>query len=219
MAIKAIIFDIDGVLLDSLESNIKFFQALMQKAGYKKPPRKIVKENFHLTMREMIRELTGNAHEKEIMRIWKMGKSSRYREFADIPCGNIPEDSIKVVKHLGEHYKLGLVTGRIKIGVSEMFKLTKNEKHFSVVVSFEDYKKAKPDPEPLMMACKKLNARPEEAIYIGDAETDMRAAEAAGMHFILFSSKKMGGAKYMTNSFCKIPEIVSRIDRKIIEIS
>ena len=211
MAIKAIIFDMDGVLIDSLESNIMFFQKLMQKAGYKKPSRKILKENFHLTMKDMIRTLT-KASEDEVTRVWKIGKNSRYREFAKIPTGKIPDGSKNVIDMLSHKYRMGIVTGRIKIGVQEVFRLSRNRRLFSAIVSFEDYAKPKPDTEPLLVALKRLKVKPEEAVYIGDAETDMLAAKAAGMHFILYSKKRVKGADLCVRSFSQIPEAILKIE-------
>ena len=56
--IKAVIFDIDGVLLDSFEANLKFFQDLMIKFGYLPPTKEEVPPIFHLNMWDAIRSLT-----------------------------------------------------------------------------------------------------------------------------------------------------------------
>lgn len=77
---------------------------------------------------------------------------------------------------------------------------------FEVVVTREDTKKHKPNPEPLLLACKKLEIEPEEAIYVGDTIIDYQAAKNAGMNFIGFISgsaskedfKKLN-ARYVTS--------------------
>ncbi len=50
-----------------------------------------------------------------------------------------------------------------------------------LVVTLEDTALHKPSPEPLLLALDRLGARPEEAVYIGDAVVDVLAARAAGM--------------------------------------
>lgn len=50
-----------------------------------------------------------------------------------------------------------------------------------IVCAMEDTPKHKPDPEPLLLGLARLDARPEQALYIGDAVFDLRAAAAAGM--------------------------------------
>lgn len=48
--IKAIIFDVDGVLVDSREANVAFYQSLLQKAGYPKPSPEAIQACFHLPL-------------------------------------------------------------------------------------------------------------------------------------------------------------------------
>ena len=53
------------------------------------------------------------------------------------------------------------------------------------VISGDSVSKCKPDPEPLLHACKLLNVIPEECVYIGDAERDIIAGKRAGMLTII----------------------------------
>lgn len=53
------------------------------------------------------------------------------------------------------------------------------------VVSGDDAPKPKPSPETLFLACEKAQVRPEECIYIGDAERDIQAGRAAGWRPLL----------------------------------
>ena len=56
--IKAVIFDVDGVLLDSLEANFKFFSDLMNKFGYGFMTKEQYVPLFHAPMKDMIRFTT-----------------------------------------------------------------------------------------------------------------------------------------------------------------
>ncbi|MGH8272700.1 MAG: HAD-IA family hydrolase [Gammaproteobacteria bacterium] len=49
------------------------------------------------------------------------------------------------------------------------------------IIGGDTFTRKKPDPLPLLEACRKAGIAPDEAIYIGDAEIDARAASAAGM--------------------------------------
>jgi phosphoglycolate phosphatase len=53
------------------------------------------------------------------------------------------------------------------------------------VISGDDAPKPKPSPETLLLACKEAQVRPEECIYIGDAERDIQAGRAAGMKTVV----------------------------------
>lgn len=51
----------------------------------------------------------------------------------------------------------------------------------AIIVSGDTTKERKPHPEPLLYACQKINCQPSECLYIGDAERDIVAGNAAGM--------------------------------------
>lgn len=55
------------------------------------------------------------------------------------------------------------------------------ERYFSVVFGHDDTPKAKPHPQPLLSALEKLNVSPEHAFFIGDSPVDIQAARAAGI--------------------------------------
>lgn len=205
--IKAIIFDVDGVLIDSFQSNLKFFQDVLKEAGYKKPTEKQYRKGFHLTLEDAIKFLAGIKNDKEFKRVLRIAKKA-YSEPEELI---LPERSVETIKELSKKYKLGLATGRIKLGVDEYFNFAKNRKCFKAVVHFSHYTNPKPHPEPLLIALKKLGAKPDEAIYIGDSQTDIQAARAAGMKIILFSKRKLAGADYRTFSFGSLPDLIEKI--------
>ncbi len=205
--IKAVIFDIDGVLMDSLEANTKFFQNLLEKSGYKKPPRREAAKTFHMTMWDAIKFLTKEKSDNKIRKIWNLGHKLRY----PIKLVRIPDNSAETLENLYDKYKLGIVIGRIRRGLNIFYKASKMRKYFSVAVCFEDYKNPKPHPEPLLIALKKLRVKPEEAVYVGDAKTDMKAAKAADVKFILYSRKKLKGADIHISSFREIENKISKL--------
>jgi HAD superfamily hydrolase (TIGR01509 family) len=198
--IKAVIFDVDGVLLDSFEANFKFQQDLMAFFGYKPPTKEEYAKAFHLTLMEVIQLFTKSKSQKEIQKIWKVGKSRQVPYPIDLL--RLPKNIDEVLEALGKKYKLALVTNRVKEGVYDVPQLASFLHHFQTIVTYENTTKHKPDPEPLLLAVKKLNVKPEETVYIGDAESDMKAAKRAGMKMIFYSK---------STSFQKLPELVSSL--------
>lgn len=209
--IKAILFDIDGVLLDSFEANLKFFQDLMTKTGYRPPSREEFSSIFHLSLLDSIKVLTSNAPEKEIKRIWEIGRG-REVEY-DTKLLKMPEGVEQVIKDLGKSYLIGIVTSRVRESVYESPKLAKLQKYFRVAVSYQDTINHKPHPEPLFFAVQKLRVKPEECIYIGDVENDIKAARVAGMKVIIYSKKHFSQADACTKSFRKLPELIAHFSK------
>lgn len=205
--IKAVLFDVDGVLLDSFEANLKFYQDMMNMAGYPPPTREDFPSLFHLSMRSAIEVLvSGTKEERE--RVFEMGMSRTVKYPVDLLT--MPAHAKEVVGELSRIYTLGIVTSRIKNSVFEAPKLAGLRRYFSVVVCYEDTIAHKPHPEPLLLAARRLDILPSEAVYVGDAGTDLEAAKAAGMRVLMYSKEKFAKADASTSSFKEIPSIISR---------
>ncbi|HUD10431.1 MAG TPA: HAD family hydrolase [Candidatus Saccharimonadales bacterium] len=183
--IKAIIFDVDGVLVDSQNSNVAFFQKLLSKFGYTDVTREHVLECFHLPMLQTIEKLTGLKDPSEIQRIFDLGSSDM--SLRDSSLLDFPEKLEESLEHLHKKYKLAIVTGRIRNGVDSIFSERAIGHLFSEVVAYEDYSNPKPHPEPLLVAAQKLGIKPREAVYVGDSPSDIASAKAANMKSIYLS--------------------------------
>ncbi|MDP4000841.1 MAG: HAD-IA family hydrolase [bacterium] len=195
MAIKAVIFDIDGVLIDSVKSNAIFFEKLFKSVGGIKYSRKEYTKRNHMTMWDIIKYFTKEKSEQKIRQIWRLAMKSRYSH----EHIKLPKDGIAVLKTLSLSYKLAVVTARQTRGVS----------------SINDYKNPKPHPEPLLVALRKLKVKANEAVYIGDMEADILCAKRTGVYSILFkrpySILKRSKPDFIVTSFKKIPDMIHKL--------
>jgi HAD superfamily hydrolase (TIGR01549 family) len=209
--IKAVIFDIDGVLVDSFDANVKFFSEIFSKAGYVPPTREQYRHMFHISMYDLIRLIAKNPDEKEMARIVKIAKSVQFPVEEMI----VTQESSGVIINLARKYKLGIVTGRLQIGVEEYLELSGMREHFDALVHYEHYDNPKPHPEPLLVALEKLEVSADEAVYVGDQITDKQSAEAAGLPFILFSHHDYGleNIRWRADSFEDIPKLIEEIEK------
>lgn len=199
--IKAIIFDVDGTLLDSFESNLIYFQNLMKAAGYQPPTLEEYRPFFHMTMMAFIKQFTGSNSEDEIMRIFKLAQNTNI----DYPIEKMAKDASQIVRLLSKDYRLGIVTSRVRTSVFEAPEMVELEKLFETTVTYEDTTNHKPHPEPLFLAAKKLDLDPKHCVYVGDTENDMLAAKAAGMDFILYG--RVDSPKSFTD-FLDLPNLI-----------
>ena len=207
--IKTILFDIDGVLIYSFEANFEFFRRLFIKAGYTPPTLEAYTDMYQLTMLGVIQKVTGTADQKEIDRLMDMGKQREGLYPYDLI--KTPNSLLSVIETLHKTFTLGIVTSRIKGGVFQLPQLTPLEQFFSVVVSFEDTEKHKPNPEPLLYAINQLKILPEETIYIGDQEADFLAARAAGTKIMMLTEKSFPDANACISSFEDIPNAILKV--------
>lgn len=194
--------------MDSFLANLKFFQDLLSANGFPVPDSEQYKSAFHLNMMDAIRYLTKSKSEEEIKKIWQMGRNRAVKY--DVSLLKSPEGMSGTIEKLAKHYKLGIVTNRIKDTVYESPEVEKLKNYFKAVVSCEETTKHKPNPEPLWLAAERLGVNPNECVYVGDVENDAKAAKAAGMKAIIYSTTTIDLADACTSEFSKIPELIKR---------
>ena len=208
--IKAVLLDIDGVLVDSFDANHKFMNDLLVKAGYAGLPRETSRKYFHATMMDIIRMVTKSTSDAEVQRIWDMGNTRKVKY--PLHLVTMPKDVPDTIARLSEKYTLGLVTSRIRNGVFEYPKLAALQNYFSVNVAYEDTANHKPHPEPLLFAAKQLGFSPGECVYVGDLETDLQAAKAAGMKCIICSKDFFDTADGYIQTFGGLPGEITNLN-------
>lgn len=76
---------------------------------------------------------------------------------------------------------VGVATSKRRVSAESTLRSAGLEGAIDVTVAMEDTALHKPSPEPLLLAVERLGGRPAEAVYVGDAVVDVRAARAAGM--------------------------------------
>jgi nicotinate-nucleotide--dimethylbenzimidazole phosphoribosyltransferase len=92
----------------------------------------------------------------------------------------------QLLKELKGHVKIGIVSNTQTITASDIKKKLATvgiEHFFDVVIATAELGIHKPDPAPITAAIKAMEAKPERTLYIGDLETDLQAARAAGAEF------------------------------------
>ena len=211
--IKALIFDVDGTLLDSFESNLAFIQKLMKAKKYRPPTREEFLPLFHTSLWDVIKTLTKLTDDTEIQNIWDFARNN-IAGFKTKPAV-MPRGAEEAIKLLSGRYALGIATSRVKATLYEP-PLAALRLYFKIAVVYEDTINHKPHPEPLLLAAEKLGVSPDECVYIGDAETDMRASIAAGMCFIHFGSVPLAGANYSIQSFKELPALIQSLSGRNI---
>lgn len=206
--VRAVLYDCDGVLVNSREANLATYQNLLGVAGYEKPSREVVEELFHLPLKESIAELIGTTDAKEIDRIIKLveNKSVRRPDLFEFPV------SLEVVlADLHRKHKQGIVTSRIKLGLDDVLDSREISQFFNVLVAREDYRESKPAPDSLLVAARLLLIPPEKIVYVGDSHVDVEAAKAAGMMSIHLAAKAHNDADIAITDFGEVPAAVKKL--------
>ncbi len=200
----AVLFDVDGVLLDSAEANVVFYQELFQQAGLPVPTETELAAQNQLSVPDMIRKIHPELSAELLAKMVSLGDT--------ITVGyghlHLAPGTIEVVTKLAEHYQLGVVTNRSRIGVEELWRFSGLGQYFSAVAAYEDTPNHKPDPEPVRYVLDKLGVRPDQAVFIGDALTDLTAAQAAGTKFIMYGITPAPAGTPVATRFDELPDLI-----------
>ena len=82
-------------------------------------------------------------------------------------------------------YQWGIVTNKPSRFTIPLIKSLGLTQRAACVISGDDAPQPKPSPATLLLACERANVKPEDCIYIGDAERDIQAGKAAGMKTVV----------------------------------
>lgn len=174
----AILFDLDGVLVNSTGSVTRQWQRWAQEHNL--DPQAVVEVAHGVRTIEIVRKLAPHLDAAaEVIRIEKR-EADDHAGVAVMPGAaelikSIPEGRWCVVTS-GTRY---LATSRLQLANLPVPK---------ILVSADDVSKGKPDPEPYLMGARLLGAVPAECLVIEDAPAGLRAAHAGGMDAIAITS-------------------------------
>lgn len=180
--LKSIIFDCDGVLLDTLEANRHFYDAILVRLGYACLNEKDLKIVHAMTVQEAFDYVLSPADALKAPRVADEIDRKVYYDKVRIPA-----DLHDLLSRLKTCYKLGIVTNRNARGIKMLTEFQLRD-FFDVVITSSDVNEPKPSPEGLLKACGLLGVTPAEALYVGDSPSDMQAARAAGMPFVAYEN-------------------------------
>jgi HAD superfamily hydrolase (TIGR01509 family) len=210
--IKAIIFDLDGTLIDTIPYHAESFVKLFGLFGCKIEKKKIW-QCMRLSTEEIYKKL--EAKKTLNLELEKFLELRRQIYYAAIKGKKIVfKDAFPALKKL-KKYKLGIATNssRETLLQSTPHKLFKK---FGATISFSEVYRAKPNPEMLLKLAKKLKAKIKECLVIGDSVMDVRAAKKAGMKIVSIYRKT--GASKLKELQKEKPDFVAKNLLEIIGI-
>ena len=183
--LKAIIFDVDGVLVDSM-----YFQADAWYKAFKEEDIEINRKDIYLLEGSNDRGIIVDIFEKAGKKLesWHIkhlaNKKREVFEFDKIePFKDIPG----CLKELKLYFKLAAVSG----SSGDMVKKTVNKffpDYFDVVIAGDELERGKPNPDPYLKALEKLDLTKDECIVVENAPMGITAAKRAELYCVAVAS-------------------------------
>jgi phosphoglycolate phosphatase len=191
---KALIYDFDGVIVDSSEANEFYYNRLLRHFGLP-PVRAEQKEIIQTrTSQEVIELLFNNPTIIEEARV--LEKKMDNDEI--IPMIQLEPYIRETLEGLKNRYRTAIATNRGK-SLPLVLEFHNLDQYFELTVSSSQVQQPKPHPEYLEIILQKFSLSPNQALYIGDAEVDARLAAAAGVPFVAYKNPVLPAWAYLND--------------------
>ncbi|WP_339230916.1 HAD family hydrolase [Oceanobacillus sp. FSL K6-2867] len=185
--IKAIIFDFDGTLADTLPICFYAFQAVFKEFDNIEVTSDEIKLMFGPSETGIIRENLIDSNHDQAIELYYDKYSEKHRELV------LDNEKINglLLQLKREGYKLGIVTGKARRSLLISLECLNMRDIFDVIITGDDVDTPKPHPEGVNKALEHLNIKNTEAVFLGDSEADILAGKQAKVHTI--------GVQWLTN--------------------
>jgi 3-amino-5-hydroxybenzoic acid synthesis related protein len=174
MILRAIVFDLDGVLVNSEPlMRFAFAQSYERVIGEGVPPIEAYLEHMGESFPHIMDHL-GLPHT-----LWQP-----YREICQQYVDRIEmfPKSLDVLRWArDQQLKLGILTGKDRERTLQLLELFELRDYFDAIVASDQLQRSKPDPEGMYLSLELLSCAPDEAVMIGDAVSDIECAQKAGV--------------------------------------
>ena len=180
LRIRAVLFDMDGTLLDSAPDFIAVSQAMRQARGLPAIDPQRVADVVSGGARAMVAaafDCPPDSAEFEVLRLEFL---ERYQQGCAVftrPYDGIPELLADIEK---SKLLWGVVTNKPLRFAEPIMQQLRLAERSALLICPDHVKRTKPDPEPMLLACSKLGLQPGEILFLGDDLRDIESGRAAG---------------------------------------
>lgn len=186
---QAILFDLDGTLVDAKEWHYKALNKALRLFGFEISREDHLSVYDGLPTRNKLRLLTEREGLPETLYdlIFKFKQEFTFQEI-EKNCKPVP-NVVETLQRLKEqNYILGLCSNSIRKSIDLMLHYSEITDYFDLILSNQDVTFAKPDPEIYEVARHRLKVRVEDCIVVEDNPKGIEAGQRAGMRVIQVSS-------------------------------
>lgn len=183
---KAVLFDLDGTLIDTAADFIRIIQDMCREEGRAIVDADLIRTQVSEGARAMVKLVYPELEVDDPVFL------AHRQRFLDLYGDDIAVDTdlfdgmYPLLEDLESHnIPWGIVTNKPRWLSESLLKALNLTERCAVLVCPEDVKNTKPDPEPMYLAAKQIDIAAEQCIYVGDHPRDIDAGRAAQMYTVL----------------------------------
>ena len=180
---KAVLWDMDGVIVDTAPYHLKAWQEVFRKGGVNFTEEQF-RQSFGQRNDTIIRSVLGEEVSQYEIDSISVEKEENFRLKIRQNLKPLP-GVMELMKSLTEHgFKMALASAAPMENVQLLIRGVGIEKRFQSIISGEDVTEGKPSPQVFLLAAEKLGVEPQRCVVIEDAVAGVAAARRAGMHCV-----------------------------------
>jgi phosphoglycolate phosphatase len=187
--VDAVLFDLDGTLIDSIESYYRIVEIVLEKMKFPVVSRKTIlmaAKNDEFNWDMVLPDVPGCSKKETAAKAWKMIEKIYPEQFLK-NVEPFPETANVIQQLFNHNIKIGIVTSTHKKNIQDKLEIL-NQAGISnlieTVVSNGDVERKKPFPDPLILCRDRMGFKSDQCVYVGDMGIDIAAGKAAGMKTI-----------------------------------
>lgn len=176
---RAYLFDMDGTIADSMPLHYIAWKQALSEYGCPIFPEDLFYSWGGMPVRAIVATL--NQRHSLSMPVEEVARRKEGLYYQLLPKLTAVPEVLEQIEEAHKRIPFAVVSGSTRESVTKSLDILGLLDKFDVLVCAGDYKKAKPDPEPFLLAAQKLNVPPESCLVFEDTEMGIQAATAAGM--------------------------------------
>lgn len=179
---RAYLFDMDGTVADSMPLHYIAWKQVLAENGGPEFPEPLFYSWGGMPVREIVATL--NQRYGLSMPVEPVARRKEGLYYDLLPKLTAIPEVLEQIEAAHRRIPFAVVSGSTRESVTKSLSILGLLDKFDILVCAGDYKKAKPDPEPFLLAAQKLNVPPESCLVFEDTAIGIEAATAAGMQSV-----------------------------------
>lgn len=215
IALKAVLFDFDGTLVDSEGAYTDVFNKWMWERGVSFEQQEQVNSLIQagITWKDclyVMATVTQQTVDYDAAQAELAQRIENYIMEVGVP---LKEGAREALAQLAEHYKLAIVSSSPRAVIERTLAHHRLEKYFDFITAWEDVQYPKPHPEPYQNTLKQLHLNPEQVVVMEDSLPGAQSAAAAGTFVYIWPD-----ARLRAEQFSSLGKVVYSFEEMIKDI-
>lgn len=206
---RAVIFDMDGVIVDSEPHHERSFRKLFDEIGFGDRHGIHFPDYYGRSDKALLDDFIA-VHQP--VQTFEEMLDRRHRHLVELLRAEQPifPGLPEIVEECAARWPIAVASGSLHAVIDEVLGMKSLRRHFSAIVSSQDVPRGKPHPDIFLRAAELLETAPEDCVVIEDSDAGVTAASAAGMQSIAitnsFARERLGHATVVVDTYVELKE-------------